>query len=231
MFNIIISFSFLWQAAMGILTYARQNLRVELKESWYEHLSDKAFIILPNFVIFQIFDLTDYLVSHIMRFVKTKLVVLWNSLKFCSECGHRYEKLQHWELALDAYKKKAIQCQSNPDELQAATLGWCHSYVKSMCPAWFWRASDATIPNSIAHDVKVFVYFRPNVLVGDWTLCSRSNEVFGGTCTMGGAEYSMSRELGTCWSVLLPWNGTYGLQLTLNCVLSPLSWLSFTIVG
>ncbi|KAG0576661.1 hypothetical protein KC19_5G097200 [Ceratodon purpureus] len=56
------------EAAMGILTYARQNLRVELKESWYE-------------------------------------------------------KLQHWELALDAYKKKAIQAQSNPDELQSATLG------------------------------------------------------------------------------------------------------------
>lgn len=56
------------EAAMGILTYARSNLRVELKESWYE-------------------------------------------------------KLQHWELALEAYKKKANQAQSNPDELQSATLG------------------------------------------------------------------------------------------------------------
>ncbi|XP_024379368.1 serine/threonine-protein kinase TOR [Physcomitrium patens] len=56
------------EAAMGILTYARKHLRVDLKESWYE-------------------------------------------------------KLQHWELALEAYKKKALQCQSNPDELQSATLG------------------------------------------------------------------------------------------------------------
>lgn len=44
-------------------------------------------------------------------------------LKPSSGCLHRYEKLQHWELALEAYKKKALQCQSNPDELQSATLG------------------------------------------------------------------------------------------------------------
>jgi hypothetical protein len=30
---------------MGILTYARQNLRVELKESWYEHLCAYCFVM------------------------------------------------------------------------------------------------------------------------------------------------------------------------------------------
>jgi hypothetical protein len=48
-------------------------------------------------------------------------------VKSRSGCGCRYEKLQHWELALDAYKRKAIQAQSNPDELKAATLGWWFS--------------------------------------------------------------------------------------------------------
>ena len=82
------------QAAVGILTYAQQNLDVQLKESWYG---------LTGLEFFAICDLF----TMVARF-------------YVFSC--RYEKLQRWDDALKAYTSKAAQA-TNAQALQEATLG------------------------------------------------------------------------------------------------------------
>lgn len=85
---------FRFQAAVGILTYAQQNLDVQLKESWYG-LTGLEFFAICDFLI---------MVAHFYVF----------------SC--RYEKLQRWDDALKAYTAKAAQA-TNAQALQEATLG------------------------------------------------------------------------------------------------------------
>lgn len=48
-------------------------------------------------------------------------MILWCFDFIVVDC--RYEKLQDWDAALEAYDAKALHAQENSDELQSATLG------------------------------------------------------------------------------------------------------------